>query len=246
MARFVLVHGAFGGAWCWEPVVPRLRAAGHEAEAFDLPGAGCDPTPPDEVTLAGYAARVCEMLANGPPAVLTGQSMGGMVITQAAAACPERVAALAYVSAFVPWDGISLVELTHEPEAAGDQVQANLTVEGDPPVARLSIDGALRAIYNRADPERARAAAAKLGPQPVRPFTDPFTLPSDRAAQFSALPRAYVSCLQDNAIKLAMQRRMYTLAGCDPVIEIDTDHSPWLSASDELVAALDRIARELT
>ena len=29
MARFVLVHGAFGGAWCWEPVIPPLEAAGH-------------------------------------------------------------------------------------------------------------------------------------------------------------------------------------------------------------------------
>jgi hypothetical protein len=35
---------------------------------------------------------------------------------------------------------------------------------------------------------------------------------------------------------------MFSAAGCDPVIEIDTDHSPWLTATDEVVAALDRIA----
>jgi len=245
MARFVLVHGAFGGAWCWEPVMARLRAAGHEAEAFDLPGAGADPTPVASITLSSYAERVCDVLEAGPPAVLTGQSMGGMAITQAAANRPGHVAALAYTSAWLPWPGMSLLDLTHEPEAAGDQVQANLTVDGDPPVARLDVNGALSAIYNCADPVRAREAAAKLGRQPVRPFTDPFTLPADRAEQFMALPRAYVSCLRDNAISPAMQRRMYTLAGCDPVIEIDTDHSPWLSATDELVAALDRIARTL-
>jgi D-arabinose 1-dehydrogenase-like Zn-dependent alcohol dehydrogenase len=28
MARFVLVHGAFGGAWCWQPVIHGLEAAG--------------------------------------------------------------------------------------------------------------------------------------------------------------------------------------------------------------------------
>jgi hypothetical protein len=39
---------------------------------------------------------------------------------------------------------------------------------------------------------------------------------------------------------------MYTRAGCEPVLEIDTDHSPWLSRTDELVAALDRIAGTLT
>jgi hypothetical protein len=31
---------------------------------------------------------------------------------------------------------------------------------------------------------------------------------------------------------------MFAAAGCDPVIELDTDHSPWLSRTDELVAAL--------
>ncbi len=245
MARFVLVHGAFGGAWCWEPVIAGLAEAGHEAEAFDLPGAGSDPTPVAEVTLDLYAERICEVLGRGAPAVLAGQSMGGMAISQAAARCPLQVAALAYVSAWLPWDGMSLMALTHEPEAAGDQVQANLTVEGDPPVARLTPEAAPQAIYNCADPELAKAAAGRLGPQPVAPFTNPFTA-GDNADAFAALPRGYISCLRDNAIKPAMQRRMYTAAGCDPVIEIDTDHSPWLSATGELVAALDRMARELT
>ena len=90
MARMVLVHGAFGRAACWDRVRPGLRAAGHDVEAIDLPGAGDDPTPVAEVTLDRYAQRVCEALADGPPAVLVGHSMGGMVITQAAARCPEH------------------------------------------------------------------------------------------------------------------------------------------------------------
>ena len=44
-------------------------------------------------------------------------------------------------------------------------------------------------------------------------------------------------CTLDRAIPLALQK-----AGCDPVIELATDHSPWLSRTDELVAALDRLA----
>ncbi len=35
---------------------------------------------------------------------------------------------------------------------------------------------------------------------------------------------------------------MLEAAGCDPVIEIDTDHSPAVSRTEELVAALDRLA----
>jgi len=151
MTRFVLVHGAFGGSWCWEPVLPGLRAAGHEAEAIDLPGAGTDPTPLAEVTLDAYAERICQALSRtplAPPALLVGQSMGGMAITQAAARCPQHVAALAYVSAFAPADGQSLMDLVAMPEAAGDQVQASLVVEGDPPVATLPAQAARDAIYN--------------------------------------------------------------------------------------------------
>ena len=40
MARFVLVHGGFSGAWIWLPLMDSLRAAGHLVEAFDLPGIG--------------------------------------------------------------------------------------------------------------------------------------------------------------------------------------------------------------
>ncbi len=64
-------------------------------------------------------------------------------------------------------------------------------------------------------------------------------------AAFDGLQRAYVTCLQDRAIRPPLQRRLYTEAGCDPVIEIDTDHSPWLSRTDELVAALDSAAGAL-
>jgi pimeloyl-ACP methyl ester carboxylesterase len=244
MARFVLIHGAFGGRWSWMSSAQRLERAGHQVTAIDLPGHGSDPTPPDRVDLDTYADRVCEELGAGPPALLVGQSMGGMAITQAAARTPQHVAALVYVAAFAPQDGQSLIELTQLPEAAGDQVQANLVVEGDPPVARMPVQAAPQALYHCAEPERAQWAARQLGPQPVAAFAQPFRV-GDHAEAFAKLPRAYITCLQDRAIMPAMQRRMYTLAGCDPVIEIDTDHSPWLSRPDELLAALERVATEL-
>jgi hypothetical protein len=74
----------------------------------------------------------------------------------------------------------------------------------------------------------------------VAPFTNPAVLGGDE--RFMELPRAYVMCLQDRAIKPALQRLMLERAGCDPVIEIDTDHLVWASRPDELAAALDRLA----
>ena len=114
MARFVFVHGAFGGAWYWELLRKPLEAAGHTFEAFDLPGGGDDQTPVADVTLDGYAARVCDVLAERPEsAVLVGYSMGGGVITQAAARCAERIASLVFVCAFMPANGQSMLDMTH-------------------------------------------------------------------------------------------------------------------------------------
>ncbi len=32
--HFVLIHGAWHGAWCWDGVVRALQAAGHSAQAL--------------------------------------------------------------------------------------------------------------------------------------------------------------------------------------------------------------------
>jgi pimeloyl-ACP methyl ester carboxylesterase len=244
MARIVLVHGAFAGAWCWERVLPGLRAAGHTVETFDLPGSGGDQTPVEEVTLDAYAARTCDVLASGPPAVLAGHSMGGMVVTQAAARTPAQVTSLIYVAAFVPSHGQSLLNLTAYPEAADDQIQAHLVLHGDPPVATLSDEAMRNAVFGCCDDEQAAWGLSHVRGQPGVPFTQPVELGDPPAETFSALPRAYIKCLRDQAIPPAMQQRMLTDHGIERVIEIDTDHSPWLSRVDELVAALDRLAGE--
>jgi pimeloyl-ACP methyl ester carboxylesterase len=206
---------------------------------------GEDQTPAREASLDAYARRVCGVLAEGEPAVLVGHSMGGMSITQAAARCPERVVALVYVAAFLPAEGQSLAELVSFPEAAGDQVQANLEVGGDPPVGTLSDSAARHALFNCCTDERAAWAVSHLRGQPVAPFGQAVSFPADRREEFARLPRAYVFCGQDHAVPPAMQRRMLTDAGCAPVLEIDTDHSPMISRPDELVAALTRIVGDV-
>jgi pimeloyl-ACP methyl ester carboxylesterase len=240
MARFVLVHGAFSGAWVWEPVVDQLRAAGHTVDAIDLPGSGEDQTPAGEVTLDAYAARVCDALAEGDErAILVGHSMGGVAITQAAGRCPTRISLLVYVAAFMPQHGQSLMDLTHTPEGEGDQVQANLVVDGDPPMATLPAAAAPAVLYASCTDEQAAWATARMRPQAVAPFATPIAIDDARSY---ALPRAYVICTEDQAIPLALQRRMVNETPCVEVIELDTDHSPWLSATDELVKALGHLA----
>ena len=240
MARFVLVHGAFSGAWIWGPLIDHLKAAGHSVDAFDLPGLGDDDTPVSEVTLDGCAVRLCEVLAtNSEPAIVVGNSMGGVIATQGAARCPERVAALVYVSAFLPKDGQSLLDLTKLPEGAGDQVQANITIEGDPPVAVMPAAASRPALYGSCTEDVAAWAIARQRPQPIAPFVMPVSIPP---GALEGINRYYVLCTRDRAIPPPLQRRMIAENVCVEVIELDTDHTPHLSMTNELAKALDQFA----
>jgi pimeloyl-ACP methyl ester carboxylesterase len=244
MARFVLVHGAFAGAWIWQPLVDRLTDAGHSVEAFDLPGSGDDHTPTAEVTLEACTARLCQTLAANPePAIVAGHSMGGVITTQGATRCHYSVAALIYVSAFLPKDGQSLLDLTKLPEGVGDQVQANIVIDGMPPVAVMPDAASAPALYGCCTEEVAAWATARHRPQPLAPFATPVSIP---AGALDSIPRYYVLCTRDRAIPPALQRRMIAENPCAGVAELDADHTPHLSKPKELAEALDRFAAHLS
>jgi len=238
--RLVLVHGAYGGAWCWTRIVGPLEAAGHTVETLDLPGSGDDQTPVEDVTLEACAARVVDVLASrDEPALLVGHSMGGVVITQAASNVPKLVASLAYVCAFMPSNGQSLLDLTKYPEGANDMIQANLVLQGDPPVAFLPPEATAEAIYNRCDADTIAWAVERRRPQPVAPFATPVEVDD---AVLAAIPRSYVFTAYDQSIPPELQRRMIAEHPCREVFELEADHAPFFSAVDELVAALLELA----
>jgi len=240
MARLVLVHGAFCGAWIWGPLSERLKSMGHSVEALDLPGLGEDHTPVKEITLDACAKRLCEVLASHPePAIVIAHSMGGIIATQGTARCPERVAALVYVTAFLPRNGQSLLDLTKLPEGAGDQVQANIVIEGEPPIAIMPAGASRSALYDCCPPDIAAWAIKKQRPQPIAPFVTPIVIPP---GALDAIHRYYVKCTRDRAILLALQRRMIAENPCVEVAELNTDHTPQLSMTEELAKVLDRFA----
>lgn len=233
--HFVLVHGAFHAAWSWEPIAAELRARGHHVELFDLPGAGDDETPYSEVTLDLTAQRVVEVIKDSPePVVLVGHSMGGIVVTEVAGRVPSLITRLVYVTAFRPVDGESLLDLAQLPEGATDGVQANIVVEGEPPVAVFDRSKADEVFYHDV-PEPVRASAReRLDPQPLALFATPVSLPEP-----ITIPTDYVICTDDGAIPPALQELM---AAREPatVFRLASSHSPMFSFTAELSDILTR------
>src|SRR5688500_13251582 len=106
---FVLVHGGYHGAWCWDAVVPLLDLP---SVAVDLPGRGRRPAH-GQVTVGMCVDAV---LGDADAAgfdrfVLAGHSLGGVTITETANRAPERIAHLVYVAALAPPPGACLFDL---------------------------------------------------------------------------------------------------------------------------------------
>ncbi len=234
MSNFVLIHGAWHGGWCWEKVVRLLENEGHKAIAPDLPGHGADKTPIPQISLQAYADRVCNVLdAQSEPVVLVGHSMGGIAITQASEYRPEKIKTLVYLTAFLLRDGESLLQV-----AQGDTealVLPNLIMAEDQGSATVRGETIKEAFYGDCSDEDVARAKSRLVPQAAAPFATPV---HTTAENFGRIPRVYIECLRDRAITPSAQKKMYTALPCQKVISMDTSHSPFFSAPEELVAHL--------
>ena len=235
MSDFVLVHGAWHGAWCWEKVVPLLASLGHRVRAIDLPGHGDDPKPPGAVSWDDYLGRVGEAIeASSRPPILVGHSLGGAVITGAADRWPEGIRALVYLCAMLPDapDFFSRFQATPLLTGGIRPTPDGSALELDPAVVR-------DAFYHDCSEADAARAAARLRPQPAAAGQMRFELAEGR---FGRVPRHYVECLEDRAIEIAAQRAMHAKMPCT-VHTLAASHSPFFSMPDRLADLLDAIAR---
>lgn len=242
MATFLFVSGAWQGGDCWELLTPLLAEQGHRALTPDLPAMGRDGTPLAQVTRRLWARFVADRVLEQPePVVLVGHSRGGLVITDAAQLCADRVAGLVYVASLVPTPTLPLRKMfgllrDHDgPKLMPRLSEDKLSNTGDP--------AEVRAIqYDRTPAHLADRAIAALKPEPNAALMDD---PSFDPTRVADIPRAYIECLHDRSIPLSVQRRMQELLPFQIVESVDSDHSPFYSNPQGLAAALDTVASRL-
>lgn len=218
---YVIVHGAWGGAWDWKQVDAMLTARGHEVRRVALTGLGervhlASP----HVGLSTHILDVVNLLVwdDLRDAVLVGHSYGGMVITGAADRVPGRVRRLVYVDAFVPENGESVMDICQP--AMADMVRRS-TRDGliVPPWTR----------YGQPPPTDT--------PQPLRTFTEKLLLTDEPALR--RIPGSYILTVapgrtEDDFDRFAERARRRGW----PVARMTADHVPERTAPGELVDLL--------
>lgn len=228
---FVLVHGAFHGAWCWDRVAADLRARGHRVFTPTLTGCGerAHLTRPD-VDLATFVQDVCGVFEAEElqDVVLVGHSFGGYVVTGVADRMASKIARAVFLDAAVATSGRSVFsELPAEVREA--RMKAAVEREGTrvilpPPAATFGItDAGDLAWANR-----------RLTPMPLRAYDSAITLAKAPLAGVSA---AYVRCTRPAIPQVESGAQFARRAGW-PYKELATGHDAMITAPTECAEAL--------
>jgi pimeloyl-ACP methyl ester carboxylesterase len=189
MTVIVLVHGAWQGAWCWEPVAALLRAAGHDVVTPTLTGSGdrSEALSP-AVTLTDHVNDVIAELDTRDlrEVMLVGHSYAGMVITGVAERAADRLSVLTFVDAFYPSHGESALNQMDPPF----QQMWRQRAQDDGDGWLLPATDGLLDVWGIHDPTLRQWVRPRLTNWSLNCFTSPVDAPAMHRSEF---PRLYVS-----------------------------------------------------
>jgi pimeloyl-ACP methyl ester carboxylesterase len=235
MSTYVLVPGAWLGAWAWDDIVADLRRRGHDVRPITLTGladrAG-EATP--ETILTTHVDDVVSVIERGDlrDVILVGHSYAGAVITGAAERIPDRIARLVYVAGVVLPNGVSLFDVFGP--AAQAEMEAAAAAAGDP--FRLPVIGRAELdLYYGAhglDDKMVEVIATRGTPHPIGTYRERLSLGNPAA---TTIDRTYVRAAADAWSPITPETPGWDYA------EIDTGHWPMFTKPVELAALLDAL-----
>jgi pimeloyl-ACP methyl ester carboxylesterase len=212
MSTVLFVHGAHLAGWCWLLVMDRLAQSRVRSIAVDLPFTSFE----DDVQCVRGAIAAAR--GRGPVHVV-GHSYAGLAI----AAGGHQAGHLTFVAGRLPLPGESPSAGTEE--WGVPEFRACMETD-DHGVVHLST-AARPYLFQRTDASLAELATSRFRPMssvvPDEPLDDP---------AWMSVPSSYVVCADDRAVRPDAQRERAALVGAS--VELDTDHSPFLSDAQAL------------
>ena len=227
MRSFLLIHGAWHGAWCWSPLQEHLHAAGYTSHVIELPGDIQGRSLGDDAALAFEA--LAQMQGD---VIVVGHSLAGLLAPFVAS--HPKVCGLVMVAALFPeFDVSAAQQRERNPQIYTDRYRQAEVIRYEDGSTEVPTEQAIELMFNTCTPEMATWAAAQLR----RQYWESFVEPSPVWA-WPDMPTLAIGCRQDQLTNTEpMVEAVAHIPGAT-YLELDTDHSPMLSAPNQLAQVL--------
>lgn len=222
---FVLIHGAWHGAWCFDKLVPILREGGAKIVTIDCPGHGDDQSTLAYQSTDTYVAKVIEIIDREPgKVILVGHSLGGTIISNVAEKRPQKIQSLVYLSGALLQDGQSFGDI--RPHKTDWYSSEGFTLlSADKKSVTVKADKA-PFFYNGCSESDTKFAIANLGGEAIAALEGRVHITSKN---YGSVPRYYIKTLQDLSVPLELQDKMLDAMPVNKVYQLDTGHSSFFS-----------------
>ena len=229
---YVCLPGAWMGAWSWQFVLERLRAAGHDARALPFRGVGerageLSPACDNDLFLADTLATLEQ--DDLRDIVLVGHSFGSLIASLVTDRAPERIAHLVIVDGGIAQDGQSIFGRI-PPEIVAKRRKLVRVIDGVEvlpfaPVGSLIID----------DPALAAWTHRHLTPHPLACYTKPIRLHNPAG---NGRPMTYIACTKPRyPVSAGMHEKVQAMP--------DVRYRPIEAGHNCIISAPDLVAQEL-
>ena len=234
----VLLHGAFqDGENTWARVRPRLEKAGYKVVVVTLPGRDHDGLDPRTLTAEQYRDTVLQVIAEEKdPVVLVGHSFGGITISNVAEAAPDKIKALVYLSAYLPQDGQSLMDLAKMDRDSHMVKPGNLVLAPDYSTASINPEAKADVFANDANDADRSLIVNSLIPEAAGPQGTPVKLTD---ANWGRVPKFYLETTRDHCVSPYLQEEMMSHTKLVKVTRIDAGHASYITQPHAVVEGIE-------
>jgi pimeloyl-ACP methyl ester carboxylesterase len=230
---YLLIHGSWHGAWCWQKLTPLLINSGHRVNCLELPGCGEDANNAPNIVFEDYYQAVYQTIKNSSePLIVVAHSSAGLFTARVCEELHEHIQNVFYIAGWLPFAGKSLLDMALSYN--NSQLPTIFIDCGNPKLRAVNPEGAKQVFYHDCTETEQNWASARLKPKAAQPDIEkmPPITPTHSLAKST-----YIICEQDRVVNPLAQLDMANRFGFteENIRRISTGHSPFLAKPQELV-----------
>ncbi|XP_058745243.1 methyl jasmonate esterase 1-like [Vicia villosa] len=254
--HFVLVHGAYHGAWCWYNVATMLKSAGHNVTTAELAASGINPIQVQQIRqISQYYEPLITFMKSLPrkeKVIIVGHSIGGVSTSVAMEKFPHKISVAVFVTAYVLSQNLTYPTIRREEAIRITNLMDSKLFFFDgpnkPATARLLGPKFLASrLYQLSPPEDLTLALSLVRPDPL--YNDVELLKKETAVtndRNGRVPKVFIISKSDKLITEDFQKWIIERSGPFDEVKVikDSDHMVMFSKPKNLSSILLEIAQK--